>query len=164
MAVKYGIGCKDIKAGAVGSDGTMGTTLTSVGKLYKGTVSFIEEDGNVIKHTAENNRFPFLAVYEAGGLPLKFTLVDVSPENLQKWLGGTVATNTWSAPVESFSQELSVEIETLYGVKIQIPRCFLYGKITWNASRTEIAKIDVSGEVMLPEDAATPPIKEISIV
>lgn len=164
MAIKYGIGCKDIKAGEIGTGGTMGTTLVSVGKIYKNTVSFIEEDGTVTKHVAENNRFPFLAVYEAGGLPLKFTLVDVSAQNLQKWLGGTVATDTWSASVESFSQELSVEIETLYGVKIQIPRCFLVGKITWNASRTEIAKIDVSGEVMLPEDEATPPIKEVPSV
>jgi hypothetical protein len=37
----------------------------------------------------------------------------------------------------------------------------LYGKITWNLSRTEIAKIEITGEIMVPEDASTPPIKTL---
>lgn len=161
MSVQYGVGCKDIKAGAIGAGGTMGAVLTSVGKLYKDTVNLVEEDGTVTRHFAENARYPFLAVFDAGGMPLKFTLVDVSAANLQKWLGGTVDVSNWSSPVESFSQELSVELITLYGSTLQIARCMLYGKITWNASRTEIAKIDVTGEVLEPEDAATPPVKSI---
>ena len=159
--VQYGVGCKEIKAGPIGATGTMGAALVSVGKLLKDTVNMIEEDGTVTRHFAENSRFPFLAVFDAGGMPIKFTLVDVSAANLKKWLGGEVVTENWSSPIESFSQELSVELVTLYGITIQIARCMLYGKITWNASRTEIARIDVTGEVMEPEDAATPPVKRI---
>jgi hypothetical protein len=162
MTVAYGFGCKDIRGGAIGAGGTMGTVLTSVGKVYKDTVSMIGEDGTVAKHYSMNGRFPFLAVLTDGGLPLKFTLVDVSPANLLKWLGGTVNLETWSMSNDSFSQELSVEMDSLKGKTIQVARMFLYGKITWNANRTEIYKIEVTGEVMEPEDAATPPVKQIA--
>ena len=160
----YGIGIKDIKAGPVGAGGIMGTVLTSIGKIYKDTVSLQEADGTITRHFSENSKQPFLAVFEADESPIKFTVVDVSATNLAKWLGGTAATSNWSSALESFSQELSVEIISLMGVTLQIARCFLYGKITWNMTRTEIAKIEITGEIMEPEDAGTPPVKRIDSV
>lgn len=155
----YGVGCKDIKAGDIGVDGTMGTTLNSVGKVYKDTVSIIEDEGNVTNHFQENARYPFLNIFDAGPTRVSFTLVDVDATNLAKWLGGEAATDVWSSPTANFSQEMSVKIETVKDWNIEIARCMLYGKITWNLSRTEIAKVEVTGEIMVPEDAATPPIK-----
>lgn len=163
MAVTYGFGCKALRAGAIGAGGTMGTVLVSVGKVYKDTVNLVGEDATLAKHFAENGgKFPFLVVLTEGGLPLKFTLVDIAAANLQKWLGGTVNLEEWSMSNDSFSQEMSVEMDSLNGSTFQFPRMFLYGKIAWNASRTEIYKIEVTGEVMEPEDAATKPMKRIA--
>lgn len=158
MATTYGVGCKNIKAGNLAADGGISTTLTDIGKLYKQTVSLVEEDGVVTKHFAEGQRFPFLNVFDAAGVLLKFTLVDISAANLAKWLGGTVTTTTWDGASDSFSIEQSITSDTLFGVTIQIVRCFLYGKITWNMNRTEIAKIEVTGEVMQPDKANTAPL------
>jgi hypothetical protein len=163
MTATYGFGCKAIRAGAIGANGTMGAALTAVGKVYKDTVSLVGEDATLAKHYAENGgKFPFLVVVTEGGLPLKFTLVDISSANLQKWLGGTVNVEAWSMSNDSFSQELSVEMDSLNGSTFQFARMLLYGKISWNANRTEIYKIEVTGEVMEPEDAATPPVKRIT--
>jgi len=164
MATTYGIGVKDIKAGPIGAAGIMGTVLTSVGKIYKDTVSIVEADGTVTRHFQEGRKHPFLAVVDAGETPIKFTIVDISAANLAQWLGGTAVTDDWSSALESFSQELSVEIISTLGVTLQIARCLLYGKINWNMSRTEIAKIEVTGEIMEPDDAATPPVKRIPSV
>jgi hypothetical protein len=161
MPDTYGIGCKDIQIGDIGIGGTMGSTLASVGKIYKDTVNLIEDESNVTNHFQENARYPFLNVIDAGPTRLKFTLIDVSADNLAEWLGGEAATDVWSSPTSNFSQEKSVEVQTVKGWNIQVARCMLYGKITWNLSRTEIAKIEITGEIMVPEDASTPPIKTL---
>jgi hypothetical protein len=161
MAKTYAIGVKDIKAGAIGAGGTMGTTLTSVGKIYKDTASLVEAAPTVTRHYSEGSKYPFLATLVAGETPLKFTIVDTSAEELAKWLGGTVDTDKWLAGLDQFSQELSIEVEGAMGINIQIARALVYGIINWNMSRTEIAKVEITAEVLEPEDAATPPVKTL---
>lgn len=158
-SITYGVGCKNIKTGPIAVDGGMGTALTSVGKLYKNTVSIIDEDGTVTKHYAEGDRYPFLAVLEAGGTPVKFTLTDISPANLTIWLGGAVSDSTWKAPNASFSLEQSFSADTLFGITIKIARLFMHCKVTWNLTRTEIAKLEVTGEVMTPDKEGEAPIQ-----
>lgn len=160
----YGVGCKAIKAGDIGAAGIMGTVLTDAGTPYKGTVQLIEEDGTVSKHYGEGKRFPFLTVYENGSSSVKFTLTDMTPATLAKWLGGAVNTTAWDSSKDHFSQELSLQIDTVYNMNIQIARCHLYGKITWNLTTSEIAKIEITGDVLEPEDADTPPIKWLPAV
>jgi hypothetical protein len=159
MATSYGVGCKNIKVGALAVDGGLSLTLADIGKLYKNTVSLTDDDGSVTKHFAEGQRYPFLNVLEAAGTQIKFALVDISAAILAKWLGGAVITvSSWDGASDSFSVENSVSIDTLFNVTIVIPRCFLYGKITWNMTRTEIAKIEITGEVMQPEKALLAPL------
>jgi hypothetical protein len=158
MATTYGVGCKNIKVGNLAADGGISTSLADIGKLYKQTVSLVEEDGQVTRHFAEGQRFPFLNVVDAAGVILKFTLTDISAAILAKWLGGTAATNTWTSATDSFSVEQSVTADTLFGVTIEVVRCFLYGKITWNMNRTEIAKIEVTGEIMQPDKTGSAPL------
>lgn len=154
----YGVGCKNIKTGPVGVDGAMGAALTSVGKLYKNTVSIVDEDGTVTKHTAEGDRYPFLNVLDAAGTVIKFTLTDIAPANMALWLGGSVAVNVWKAANASFSTEQSWSADTLFGTTIKVPRLFMHCKLTWNMTRTEIAKMEVTGEVMTPDKVDEAPI------
>lgn len=161
MSKTYAIGVKDIKAGAIGSGGTMGTSLTSVGKIYKDTASLVEAAPTVTRHYTEGSKYPFLATLVAGETPLKFTIVDTSAAVLAQWLGGSVNTTSWLAGLDQFSQELSLEVDGAMGVNIEIARAMVYGTINWNMSRTEIAKIEITAEIMEPEDAATPPVKTV---
>lgn len=158
MATTYGVGCKNVKAGIIGVGGALSAALTDIGKLYKGTVSLNDEDGAVTKHFAEGQRYPFLNVMDAAGTMIKFALVDISAAILAKWLGGIATAATWDGASDSFSVEQSITADTVFGTTIVIPRCFLYGKIVWNMNRTEIAKIEVSGEVMQPELALLAPL------
>lgn len=160
MATTYGVGCKNVKTGAIAVDGGMGQALTSVGKLYKGTVSFVDEDGAVSKHTAEGDRYPFLAVLDAAGTVVKFVLTDIAPDNLLIWLGGAVAAAVWSAPNASFSLEKSFSADTLFGTTIKITRLFMHCKLTWNMTRTEIAKLEVTGEIMTPDKTGEAPYSQ----
>jgi len=158
MSKTYGVSVKQILAGAPEADGSMSQNLADVGKIYKDSVSFVEADPSVTRHFSEGSKYPFLAVLTSGELPFKFTIVDISADNLAKWLGGAAAANVWNGPAEEFSQELSLKIVSAYGTDILVCRAFVYGKITWNMTRTEIAKIDITAEVMLPEDGITSPV------
>ena len=158
MATTYGVGCKNIKIGPVAVDGDMGTALVDAGKPFKGTVNISDEDGTIAKFFGENSRYPFLAVNDAGGTQVKFTLTDLDPANVVKWLGGTAVTTTWNAPVVSFSSEQSFSADTIFGTTIKIVRLFLYCKLTWNMTRTEIAKLEITGEVMEPVKAGVAPM------
>lgn len=161
MSKTYAIGVKAIKAGPIGTGGTFGDTLADVGKIYKDTASFVEAAPTITRHFSENSKYPFLATLVSGETPLKFTIVDTSAAALLQWLGGSIATLDWLSGADNFSQELSVEVDGAIGVNIQIARALVYGTINWNMSRTEIAKIEITAEVMEPEDSATPAVKVV---
>lgn len=158
MATTYGVGCKDIQMGDIAADGGIGATLTSVGKVYKESASIVDEDGNVTKHFAEGSRYPFLVIYDAAGTIVKFVLTDISPAVLSQFLGGTVATTTWKSPVSSFSTEKSIKIKTNFNLDISIARAFIHAKLTWNLTTKEIAKIEITAEVLEPTKANEAPM------
>lgn len=157
---KYGVGLKDLKMGPQAADGGMGTNLVSVGKVYKETASIIDEDGTVTKHFAENDRYPFLTVYEAAGTTIKFTLTDVAPDKLKEFFGGEVesATKAWKSPMASFSCERSLSLETVMGLTVDVPNAFIYAKLNWNLAQKEIAKVEVTAEVQAPKVASEAPM------
>lgn len=157
---KYGIGLKDLKIGAQAANGGMGTSLVSVGKVYKETASIIDEDGTVTKHFAENDRYPFLTVYEAAGTTIKFTLTDIAPDKLKEFFGGEVedAAKAWKSPMASFSCERSLSLETVMGLTVDVPNAFIYAKLNWNLGQKEIAKVEVTAEVQAPKVASESPM------
>jgi len=157
---KYGVGLKDLKIGAQTEEGGMSTSLISVGKVYKETASIIDEDGTVTKHFAENDRYPFLTVYEAAGTTIKFTLTDIAPDKLKDFFGGEVesATKAWKSPMVSFSCERSLSLETVMGLTVDIPNAFIYAKLNWNLAQKEIAKVEITAEVQAPKVASESPM------
>ena len=157
---KYSIGAKKLRIGDVGAAGIMGTGLTAY-KPYKGTVNLTEEDPTNTPHHAENARYPDVVVTENGATNFNFEIHDMSAANLAKFVGGEASTDTWTSGTDHFQIEQSVEIDTIFEETWQIPRMMLTGTITWNANRTDIARIKVSGMVLQPEDDSTLPLKKI---
>lgn len=156
--MKYGVGLKSLKMGEQTAEGGMSTTLVAVGSVYKETASIIDEDGTVTKHFAEGARYPFLTVYEAAGTQIKFTLVNIEPTELKKFLGGEAAAASWKSPVTSFSAERSLSLETKFGITVEVPNAMVYAKLNWNLATKEIAKIEVTAEVQEPKVAGESPM------
>lgn len=153
----YGVGCKNIKIGAIAADGGISAAFADAGRPMKGTVEFTDQDSAISKYFAENARYPFLAVADAAGTTVKFTLNDLSYATLAKWLGGTSAAELYSAASSVFSMEQSWSADTIFGKTIKVCRLFMTCKLVWNMTRTEIAKLEVVGEVMEPEKAGEAP-------
>lgn len=160
--MSYAIGCKALKIGDKGAGGIMGTTLTAM-QVYKNTVKLTEADPTVTPFFSENARFPDVVATENGAVNLNFEVHNVSKANLAAFLGGTAdaTTETWSSSDEHFSAEKSIEIDDTIGETWQFAAVHLTGKIDWSADRTNIMRIVVTGMVLKPEGASTPPIKKI---
>lgn len=158
----YAIGCKELRVGPKGTGGTMGDTLTAM-KVFKNTVKLTEGEPTVTPFFSENSRFPDVVSTENGGVNLNWEVHDVSKANLAAYMGGTAdaTTETWSSSSEHFSTELSVEIDDTHDETWQFAAVHTTGKIDWSADRTNIMRIVVTGMVLKPEGASTPPIKKI---
>ncbi|NJN27153.1 MAG: hypothetical protein HC819_14835 [Cyclobacteriaceae bacterium] len=152
MAETRSIGLKSIKMGAIDAGGGMGTVLTALGVTYRGTGSFTVEDATRQEFFSEENNFTAeeTIISEPGLTQLKFAIINVAPDALQRVFGGTVTGDKWSAPRDIFEVEQSVEVITSYNVKIEIPRAKISARINWNLSRTEIAQVEITAVVLTP--------------
>lgn len=159
---KYSVGCKELRIGAIGALGVMGTSLAAYSP-YKNTVKITEADPTKTPHFGENKRYPDVVVVENGATEIAFEIHDLSKANLAKFLGGTAAeaTEKWEAGTDHFQIEQSVEIDTVFEETWQYPRVMLTGTIKWDADRANIARIAVSGMILQPEGADTLPISKI---
>jgi hypothetical protein len=154
MAELNSYGVKKIEMGAIAVDGDMGTVLTDIGTIYKDTCDLQEEDGTATEHYGEQYDDPFLVIEKRGKLTLKFSIVDVTPDNLVKFLGGSVTTvstkDTWNRPLTVPVIEKSFKVTTQNDVIFEIPRGKVKGKINWKVAGQEVAKVDITVTAMQP--------------
>lgn len=154
MAELHSYGLKKIEAGAIAGDGDMGATLVDVGIIYKDTCDLQEEDGSTTEHYGEASDDPFLVIDKRGKMTLKFSLVNVKPDNLVKYCGGTVTTastiDTWNRPKTVPNIELSFKATTQNDVIFKIPRGKVKAKINWKVAGLEVAKLDITVTALEP--------------
>ena len=72
----YILGVKTVKYGTPTADGGMATQLDKQVAPYKESVTFEDEEGEVVKHFSEGARYPFLTIYSAAGTTFKEKLGD----------------------------------------------------------------------------------------
>jgi hypothetical protein len=163
----YSVGCKELRIGAKGTGGIMGTALTAV-VPYKETIKFTGGDTTFTAHYGENQKYPDVVVAESTPGDFSFELHNLTKANLAAYVGGTagVTAEEWSDGIEHFSVEKSMEIDTIFDETWQYARVLLSGRIEWSVDRKNIARIIVKGMILKPEDAteATPPVKKIATV
>lgn len=157
---KYRYGLKSLKF----SDIDPATGLALAGSevelkedVYRDTFDFTEEEGTTTDHFSEMDVDPKISFSERGKLNLSLQIMDTSVENLALLMGGEVVTTasekTWSRPSVNVNIEKYVEIETVDGYQMKIPRAKIQARYNNQIRRNGIALIDVSITPQTPQVA-----------
>ena len=156
MSELRSIGVVSIKMGAIGSGGAMGTSLTDVGKIYKDSAELSQEDPSITDFESEQDDDPVESVEKLGKKTIKFSIMDYTPATLAKFLGGEASGTpaVWGSPSTSAAIEQSVEITT-NKVVISAARVRVRAKLNAKLSKTAIALIDVTMQILVPTDGVT---------
>ena len=151
------VGLASIKWGTPAVDGGMSTALTALGLTYQDTSKFFTEDGQSAELYAEEEDEPIEAFDTPGLTKVELSIMNYSPDNLQRIFGGTVtgtgATAKWSSPDVAPNVELSCEIITKTGLKIEIPRCRVTAKFNGEFRKRGLLLINISAKILKPTKA-----------
>ena len=153
----YILGVKTVKYGTPAADGGMATLLDKQVAPYKESVTFEDEEGEVVKHFFEGARYPFLTVYSAAGTTFKFS-VPMDNDSLKEWMGGEIVKGQWQAPRGNFQAAKSLELMTEFDIPISIPKATCYGVRRFGQKTTDISLIEISAIVELPEKTDLSPM------
>ena len=153
----YILGVKTVKYGTPAADGGMATLLDKQVAPYKESVTFEDEEGEVVKHFFEGARYPFLTVYSAAGTTFKFS-VPMDNDSLKEWMGGEIVNGQWQAPRGNFQATKSLELMTEFDIPISIPKATCYGVRRFGQKTTDISLIEISAIVELPEKTDLSPM------
>ena len=165
---KLQYGLKSLKMGDVASDGGMGTTLEELGGTLEGSATLTTEDGETTSINTEESDFSAIQFNTPGETKVAFDLLDMTPDNIKKVLGGTVTGTgdaaVYSAPVGSVDIEQSLEIVTKNNIKWQFPRVKVFGKLNANISKKDVYKVSVTCVVLKPEKDGVAPYSYTKVV
>lgn len=153
------IGLTSIKIGDIEADGGMGTSLAILGVTYQDTAELIRDDADVTEIYSEENDEPEEVLETKGPARVRWSILNVDPEEVAKVLGGTGNGSIYESPVAKDPIEKSVEIITKTGLKIEIPRAKIYAKENFQFRKKGVLLIDIEARILTPEKADTAPIK-----
>lgn len=159
MSETRSIGLQHIKLGDIPEDGGMATTLKSWGVTYKGTATFVTEDGEETLHECEEDNDPIEIEETPGKTILSWTTVDIDPLVLKDVFGGEVVDGKWKAPrgVRTTTTEHSVEFLTKRDIVMQAARMQVKSKFNWDLGKAGIAKIEHKATILTPKKAGLEP-------
>ena len=106
---------------------------------------------------------PVLVIPQSNGkIAPKFDMIQLTLENLQQLLGGTLHKDGekvvgWTAPRAAMVMEGPWELELVSGQSILIPNATLLSDLAGKLTLTETAKIEVELKVSMPSAAKVPP-------
>lgn len=148
------VGLASIKWSPIAVDGGMGTTMSALGLTYQDTSRFYTEDGQSTELYAEEEDDPIEAFETQGLTKVDLSIMNYSPHNLARIFGGTVtgagATAKWNSPDVTPNVELSCEIITKTGLKIEIPRCRVTAKFNGEFRKRGLLLINISAKILKP--------------
>jgi hypothetical protein len=160
---RVAFGIKSMKVGGIDETTGLPTSLTDVGRIYRDTGSWTEEDGPETMHYAEREQDPVITIREQGVETLNFSLMDTPADVLVLWAGGTVTEvvdepDVWNKPRAPVNIEKSIEIETDDGTVFTIHRAKIYAKRNLTPTRNGIFLLEISARPLTPLVANVPPV------
>jgi hypothetical protein len=159
------LGLSSIKVGNIASDGGMGQTLAALGLTYENTCNMVTEDPTVTEFFSEENDDPVASLSKSGKTTLNFSIMDANVDTLVAVFGGEkktegtapqAVTHRWEAPSNVPVIEKSIEVKPITGLRIEIPRASIRGKMNSQFSKNGLFLIDVVCTVLVPTKANTP--------
>ncbi len=153
----YILGVKLVKHGIPTAEGGMATALDKQLLPYQESVTFEDEEGEVVKHYLQGARYPFLTIYNAAGTTFKFS-VPMDNDNLKEWMGGQIVDGQWQSPRGNYQTVRSLELMTEFDIPISIPKATCYGVRKFGAKTTDVSLIEITAIVELPAKADEAPM------
>ena len=148
------LGLSKIEVGDIAEDGSMGTTLKSLGFTYQDTCKMSTDDAEETDHYAEEQDDPVVTTVRGGRTRFVFSVMDADLQVLADLLGGEITgtgpTEKWEAPAKLPIIEKSVKITPEQGLQFEIPRMRLVSKFNAEFSKKGIMLIEVAGTVYTP--------------
>jgi hypothetical protein len=164
MATEYGNGLTKIEYAPIANDGGIGTVWTELGSTFKGSAKITSAAGNTNDFFIEQQDDPFLTIKEKGKITLVFTSVDVSRTTMLALFGGAITgTGTvldpyvYTAPDKIEAAEYSWRITDGLGKILKIVRGSMFPAFNWALTKDDVAKIDVSVDILAPTKENTKP-------
>jgi len=156
------IGLKAVKMGAIAVDGGMGTTLTEMlGATVKGTASLILNEGSYEDIEIEEEDVPYDELEtQAPKWAFQMESYNVSAKALSDLGGGDYTAGASGAPDSigmdvPISLELSVEVETRNGAKLEIARMKIRIRPQFDTQKQQFGRVIVTGTPLKPTKADT---------
>jgi hypothetical protein len=154
MAETYLTGIAKIEIGEIAVDGGAATSFESVGQIYKDTARMEQAEGESFEHEVEDVDDPVVIVPTKGRSTVEWAVIDFTPANLVKILGGAVTgtapNDKWEAPDTAVIIEKSVKITPKSGKPVTLPRVSLRARINYALSKSGIGQVIISGTVLQP--------------
>ena len=116
--------------------------------VYRDSFNMTEEEGTTTDHYSEMDTTPKVSFTEVGKETLTLQLMETQATMLLAFLGGTVATldgsSAWTKPSGATNIEKFLDITTVDGTRIRIPRAKVTGRKNMQFRRNGIWLIDVT--------------------
>lgn len=158
MSELRSFGLKSTKMGDIPDDGTMSVTLAAIALTYKGSATLKEADPTITDIYVEEEDFPVESFDQMGNTVLAFSILDLTPETLQKLKGGTLVGGSWNAPRAVVDIEQSLQVITKRNVLIEIPRAKVRAVLNFQLGQTLVSLVDIKATCLLPQNEAVGPI------
>jgi hypothetical protein len=165
MAV-FSYGLKSVKVSDIDAVTGLATSLTDIGKIYRETAEFTEDDPEEFEHYSELDDNPIISKTRKGVKSIMMNLMDTSADNLVKYLGGTVtsvegAPDKWNEPTTTPEIFKAFEVEMEDGSKYGINRGRVSGKLMPDPKRSGFTVLQLMIKVLQPLVANVPPTYKV---
>lgn len=156
MPVEVVYGCKAIKFGVAADNGTMPALLTKLFDTYRDSVSFVEDDAEVIDEYSDQQDDPFISLSTKGAKTLKGSTFDWTPTVLQELKGGTVVDGMWVEPATTPVITKAISLETDSGTLIQCSKWQVTAKLNMEIKKKNVALLEFTFKPLLPVKIGKP--------
>ena len=155
---KYRYGYKSLKLSDI--DPATGLAAAGTAKemkddVYRDTFDIVEEEGTTTDHFSEMDPDPKISFTEDGKVNVTLSIMDTSVETLALLKGGEVVTadgkKTWSRPKATPQILKYVELETVDGYKVIIPKGKVKARINHQVRRNGIGLLEVTITPLSPD-------------
>ena len=136
------VGLSEIKVGTAAPNGTMPSSMTKIGKVYKDSCKISQEASEVTEHFEEGHAAPVYSKRTKKIPKSTFQLCDVDPDALAKYVGGTVNSGVWEFNGNELTENVALEIIPEQGMIIQIPNASIEAVINSDMSSKGIFLVD----------------------
>lgn len=144
--------------GDIPDDGTMSLTLSTIALTYKGSATLKEADPTITDIYVEEEDFPVESFDQMGNTILAFSILDLTPETLQRLKGGTLVGGAWNSPRAVVDIEQSLQVLTKRDILIEIPRAKIRAVLNFALGRTDVSLVDIKATALLPQSEDVGPI------